>query len=396
MKRRGSESERFFTAEERWAGFGPYYALFPAEFVKSVVRERTDPGDLILDPFSGRGTAPFAAAQLGRSGVGAEINPVGWIYLSVKSDPAPCSDVIAKLEEVVRASRHFPANERTGKEDFDKFLSLCFAPRVAAFIRVARETLDWRADPVDRTLAAFIIYYLHGKEGQALSNRMTQTKAMWPKYCMKWWSERGCIPPDLDIVKFLGKRIRWRYKKGSSRIAPVLSVLGDSSETLSEGSPAENWILEASEGRGASLLITSPPYLGVTDYHADQWLRLWALGFAPSVIREAAGTPIGGEIGHKGRFYDVKSYGKLLTTVFSNARRLLSHDAAVFVRAGKNRRTLDVVRKVLLSVFPEKVFEEFERPFGVSAQTKAIGNKSGSSGEVDLVSIESPRKRRAA
>jgi len=51
---------------------------------------------------------------------------------------------------------------------------------------------------------------------------------------------------------------------------------------------------------------------------------------------------------------------------------------------------------VLLSVFPEKVFEEFERPFGVSAQTKAIGNKSGSSGEVDLVSIESPRKRRAA
>ena len=28
----------------------------------------------------------------------------------------------------------------------------------------------------------------------------------------------------------------------------------------------------------AKLLLTSPPYFGVTNYHYDQWLRLWLLG----------------------------------------------------------------------------------------------------------------------
>ena len=28
------------------------------------------------------------------------------------------------------------------------------------------------------------------------------------------------------------------------------------------------------------LVITSPPYLDITDYHEDQWLRLWFLGGA--------------------------------------------------------------------------------------------------------------------
>ena len=32
------------------------------------------------------------------------------------------------------------------------------------------------------------------------------------------------------------------------------------------------------------LVITSPPYLDITDYHEDQWLRLWFLGGAAKPI----------------------------------------------------------------------------------------------------------------
>ena len=61
---------------------------------------------------------------------------------------------------------------------------------------------------------AILLVYLHGKEGQALSNQMRQTKAMSPCYAIKWWAENGTKPPILDPVEFMQQRIRWRYAKG--------------------------------------------------------------------------------------------------------------------------------------------------------------------------------------
>ena len=43
-------------------------------------------------------------------------------------------------------------------------------------------------------------------------------------------------------------------------------ALGDATETLPE-MPAT-----------ADLVFTSPPYVDVTNYRVDNWLRLWALG----------------------------------------------------------------------------------------------------------------------
>src|SRR5207237_4498202 len=36
----------------------------------------------------------------------------------------------------------------------------------------------------------------------------------------------------------------------------------------------------------AALVFTSPPYFRVTNYHYDQWLRLWLLGEAPNDDRK--------------------------------------------------------------------------------------------------------------
>jgi DNA modification methylase len=68
---------------------GPYYAMFPTRFADAVIKKHTLPGDTVLDPFAGRGTAIFSAAALGRRGFGVEISPVGWIYAKAKLGPAP-------------------------------------------------------------------------------------------------------------------------------------------------------------------------------------------------------------------------------------------------------------------------------------------------------------------
>src|SRR4030042_4486682 len=81
-------SGKYGTAEKRWAGIGPYYAMFPVSFADAVIQQYTDKGDVVLDPFAGRATAVYSAAVQHRIGIGIELNPVGWVYGKTKLFPA--------------------------------------------------------------------------------------------------------------------------------------------------------------------------------------------------------------------------------------------------------------------------------------------------------------------
>ena len=80
---------KYNSAAARWAAVGPYYAMFPTSFADDVVAQFTEPGDWVLDPFAGRGTAVYSAAIAHRHGVGIELNPVGWLYGATKLAVAP-------------------------------------------------------------------------------------------------------------------------------------------------------------------------------------------------------------------------------------------------------------------------------------------------------------------
>lgn len=47
----------------------------PAWIMESLVRDYSEPGDLICDPFAGTGSTLIAAHQLGRRAIGAELDP---------------------------------------------------------------------------------------------------------------------------------------------------------------------------------------------------------------------------------------------------------------------------------------------------------------------------------
>jgi hypothetical protein len=66
-------------AEGRWCGLGPYYAMFPVEFVRRTINALCPTGGRVLDPFCGSGTTAFVAQVTGRESLSADVNPVGWI-----------------------------------------------------------------------------------------------------------------------------------------------------------------------------------------------------------------------------------------------------------------------------------------------------------------------------
>jgi hypothetical protein len=364
---------KFKTAEGRWAGVGPYYAMFPSTFCDRVIRRYSEEGDTVLDPFAGRGTALYSAATAGRLALGMELNPVGWIYSRTKLSPAERSQVEDRILNLQSSAYRYSKAAR----ELPIFFNRCFTFEVRKYLLCARDLLNWRHNKIDRTLMAFLLIHLHGKISDSLSNQMRQTKAMSPKYAIAWWEARRLTPPQIDPVAFLFKKLKWRYANGKPVTTNSKVYLGDSVRILSglTGNLGELSL------RRPSLLLTSPPYFGITNYHYDQWLRLWLLGGPPTACR--TNNPYNGK--HRGKFAHRVNYAAMLANVFERASCLMRSDATIYVRTDIRRSTLDITREVLKKTFPKHSLRAISSPIRGKTQTRLFGNGDPRFGEVDLV-----------
>ena len=362
------ELDGFGTAEGRWACLGPYYAMFPIKFARQPVQDFSQPGDAVLDPFCGRGTAPYVAMIAGRHAVGCDVNPVAWVYAATKAAPHPDPNaVIQRMREIESAVR--PADRKPANE----FQAHAFAPSPLGFINAARRDLHWRNDSCDRTVAAFLLHYLHAKIGQGLSNQMRASRALSPDYAIRWWRARGLsTPPDIAPSEFLSKRVMWRYAKGLPRHAGRAAILlGDSALTLPKG-------------KKANLILTSPPYSGITNYRADSWLRLWALG-------EGLELP---DWGGEQKFCDVRKYTTMLHRTLRATRARSAPDSVWYIRTDARARTKDAVRHVMAGLLPHHQCYSKAAPYPGKTQTALYGDHTPKPGEVDLLYLPSAQPRR--
>ncbi len=358
------------TAARRWEGVGPYYAMFPTDFADRVVAQYTKPGETVLDPFAGRGTAVFSAAHQGRRGLGIEINPVGWTYAKTKLNPAPKDAVAKRLQGLDELTSSYQEEAQA----LPTFFRSCFSQYVRQYLLAAREHLDWRHNQIDRTTMALLLVYLHGKRDAALSNQMRQTKSMAPDYAVRWWEERKLTPPQVHPVAFMTERLKWRYAKGLPEVRESHIYLGDSESYL----PHLNDMVRG-RGKRVRLLLTSPPYFALTNYYYDQWLRLWLLG-GPPTARRGLGTHK-----FKGKFEHSDQYRELLQNVFASAAELLSPKAVIYVRTGLGVVTYYTTHQVLQDTFPKHRIHIERQPYTRPTQTSLFGNLDRKPGEVDLV-----------
>lgn len=359
------------TAESIWAHFGPYYAMFPMSFAFDVVKKYSKEGDIILDPFAGRFTSIYAGGILNRESIGIEINPVGWLFGVAKLHPAEKESIISRLEEVYKKRNYYKKKACNMPE----FYHLCFCDEVLKFLLSARNNLDWKNSQVDATLMAFLLVYLHGKKGQSLSNQMRITKSMGMDYSIAWWKKNKMeVPPQINPYEYILGRINWRYKNGTPHVGVNSVLLGDSTIELDKISCS---LKENNEK--ISLLFTSPPYYSITDYHADQWLRLWLLGGDEKLTYSKEK--------YKGRFVNQEEYYVLLDTVFSKCSELMSDDAVVFVRTDAREFTLNATLQILKKNFPDYTISKRLNKLKKKSmsQTVLYGNTSSKPAEVDIL-----------
>jgi len=322
-----------------------YLASFPAALAHAFIARYSRPGDVVVDPFSGRGTTPLQAVAEGRIGVGNDLNPFAHLLTAAKVDPPSRAAATARLIRLrlgwsaeaahwteLAAAAAFdpgslvPARGSAGPapsagdalEVLPREVALAFHPRTLGQLLAVRSVLDLE-DTTDRFLAAAITGILHGKSASYLSPLMPNTFSMAPRYVRDFALRTGFASPERDLFVGLGAKLDRLFRQPPPSATGV-ALMGDARDAAGR---IRHALRERALPDRARLVVTSPPYLRVVKYGYYNWLRTWFLGFDARAIDAALD-----DAHHR------EPYLAFLGEVLQDLHALLTDDAVVVLVIG--------------------------------------------------------------
>ena len=176
----------------RFHAICPYFAMFPETFVAEWIGRLCRKDDTVLDPFCGRGTAPFQALLMGRFAIGCDINPVAFCITRAKTNAPSVSAVRGRITVLENSYRSHEWEGRRRK--LPHFFHKAYAPETLRQVLYLRETLSWRQSRADCMVAAIALGALHGESNKSpsyLSNQMPRTISTKPDYSVRFWEKHG-------------------------------------------------------------------------------------------------------------------------------------------------------------------------------------------------------------
>jgi hypothetical protein len=314
----------------RFHALCPYFAMFPEAFVEKWVNRLTRRGDVVLDPFCGRGTAPFQSLLMDREAIACDVNPVAYCVTKAKTNAPLPSSVRRRITQL--ECSYNPRRWESARRRLPEFFHYAYTPATLKQILYLRANLDWEQSNSDCMIAALILGSLHGeseKSSSYLSNQMPRTISTKPAYSIRFWEKHGFTAPDRDVFNILRDRVAFRYESEPPKKCGM--VLQTDMRELP-------WLI-ADYAMPIKCVITSPPYLDVTSYEEDQWLRLWFLGGKPHPTYHAVSKD--DRHAHPARYWD------LISDIWRVLGQILARTAKIVIRLGVKRLDPEQIGKSL-------------------------------------------------
>ncbi len=311
-------------------GICPYFTMFPLDFPLRTLQRRARQGDLVLDPFCGRGTTNFAARLAGLDSLGVDSSPVAAAITASKLVTTTVDDILEEARGILveREACHIPASE---------FWRWAFHPVVLRSLCRFREAfLEDCTSAARIALRGIVLGALHGPKQKTFpgyfSNQCPRTYAPKPAYATRYWQGRGLAPESIDILAVIERRAKRYY-------TIALDVAG----AVRQGdSRAAGALRPETRGTRFDWVITSPPYYGMQTYIPDQWLRNWFVG-GPDTVDYTNRV----QIAHS----SPEVFTADLRQVWRNVAEVCAEDARMVIRFGgitvRRVNPLDLVKDSL-------------------------------------------------
>lgn len=303
-----------------------YYGMFPAKVAHYFIERFSTPGDVVVDPFSGRGTTVLQAAADGRVGLANDLSPLAYVLSAAKADPPTWEEI---HDHTDRLARDFKKSGRS-ELDVSPDIHMLYHDNTLRQLVYIRDRLHTRPvhqwDRCDLMLAGCLAGIMHGgwrRDGtsQYLSISMPNTFSMSPSYVSKYISENGLKKPDQDVFDRLREKYARMYLDQPAQGGRV--TLNDASRFMIDGSIRPG---------SANLVLTSPPYLQVVNYGQSNWIRLWLMGIDNVSRDQGAGRrTLDAVLDHR-HTYD--SYSAFMHRTLDGVEQVLHRDGVAVLVIG--------------------------------------------------------------
>ncbi|PKG33804.1 DNA methyltransferase [Methanoregula sp.] len=268
----------FWTSRQRQGGSLheiSYRACFKPQLPRFFISLLTKKGDVVYDPFSGRGTTVIEAALMGRSVVANDINPLSRVMTEPRFFPPDLAQVEKRLALIPK--------EGSGA-DID--LSMFYHPATEQEIAALREYLQARRtthrdDMIDRWIAMVATNRLTGhSKGFFSVYTLPPNQAVSPQSQEKINKKRSQVPEYRDTRQIILSKTKSLLRTLTEDECRNLARAGKSARLLSEDARLTEEIPDES----VDLTVTSPPFLDIVQYREDNWLRCWFNGLDEQTI----------------------------------------------------------------------------------------------------------------
>jgi hypothetical protein len=307
-------TNEFWTSKQRAASSlheVSYRACFKPQLPRFFIERLTRVGDLVYDPFMGRGTTLLESVLLGRRSVGCDINPLSAVLLIPRLNPPTLEQVRRRLYEINWKY------ERPLPEELLAF----YHPRTLEQICALRESLRSSTSSVDGWLRLVATNRLTGhSKGFFSVYTLPPNQAVSVDRQRRINEQRKQSPDARDVAMIIFHKSRSLLSKISEEDRKRLSELGPGSTVITGSCDKTPAIADES----VTLVVTSPPFLDVVNYEADNWLRCWFNDIDPITIK-------------LWMFKRIDDWHERMITVFQELFRVLKRNGFVAFEVGEVR-----------------------------------------------------------
>lgn len=251
---------------------GCFKPQLPAYFIDRLSAE----GDVVYDPFSGRGTTAVEAALRGRRVIANDISPLSSVLARPRLEVPHVSEVDARLNAIELDHKVRPTLD----------LSMFFHAKTERELLNLRAYLNARRrsrseDSIDRWIRMvatnrltghspgfFSVYTLPPNQAVSAENQIRINERLDQKPTYRNVREL-ILKKSVQLQSGITSAERDRLRRAAAHAR------------FFEGSAAHT---HGVEDCTVQLTVTSPPFLDVVQYSKDNWLRCWFNGLDAAVI----------------------------------------------------------------------------------------------------------------
>jgi hypothetical protein len=317
----------------------PFPAKFPPPLARWAIERFIAPGEWLLDPFAGSGTALVEARLLGRNALAAEIDPLSRLLTRVKATPLNPALVTAAKEQIDAFWDAHGRGTMLGRTSPVVAVPE-FPNRDYWFnVNVQRDLVMLRtaiAQLTDRAVREFLLVVyssiIIAKGPSTVANALdiahsrghhidrAQPPDVWTRFC--------------DRYQRALRGLREMWAQGDKNVETV--VLGHDARALPY------------RARVADAVLSSPPYVTAIEYPRSHKFSVWwigeLLGVSNRIYEDLRAQYIGTENVHRRDRISLRERPVKLPTI---ARVTAALDELDEVRAGRTRRYFHDMRMAL-------------------------------------------------